>query len=228
MRPHLFKTLAAAAMAMGAQNARATVQLDWSGDVLTGAQGIVVDGQTYDVQFENGSCLAVFPDQCELSAPDLFTFTTKAEATDASEALLPWLPLAPQGSLNSTFSITSFALAPDTNSISSIGYIAGCITAPATFEDRCHVQTPYGTGQNAVFFAAVVQGIVGNRNATPFVIDPSQGIYDDQTSSQTWAVWTQETTAVPEPATLAILGAGAAGLGGARLKKQAARRRRKE
>lgn len=84
MRKRLFKTLAAASVAMAAQQVAApsahavTIETN-GGGAITGAQGVNVDGTLYDVTFTSQTSLAqVMP----------FTFTTQVAADAASNALL--------------------------------------------------------------------------------------------------------------------------------------------
>ncbi len=57
-----------------------------SGGILTGAKGVDVGGTLYDVEFMDGTCVALF-NGCDNPATDL-TFTTQADALAASQALL--------------------------------------------------------------------------------------------------------------------------------------------
>lgn len=62
----------------------ATLNVNGSGK-LTGATGVMVNGNSYDVEFLDGSCEEVFDGCDELSD---FTFHSQSSAIDASQALL--------------------------------------------------------------------------------------------------------------------------------------------
>ncbi|HIG00776.1 MAG TPA: hypothetical protein EYQ66_05655 [Myxococcales bacterium] len=68
-------------MASGVQAATLNV----IGGQLHGASGVIVDGNAYDVEFLEGSCISLF-DGCD-DVSD-FTFQTQAAAILASQALL--------------------------------------------------------------------------------------------------------------------------------------------
>lgn len=55
-----------------------------SNGVLLGASGVIVNGQSYDVQFTNGSCNSLFSN-CD---PTQFTFHDSTSANAAAQALL--------------------------------------------------------------------------------------------------------------------------------------------
>lgn len=81
MKPHMFTTLAAAAMALAAQGAPQAahaVTLETNGNTLTGALDVYVNGLFYDVTFEPGQFSSIQP----------FTFTTPSTAQVAANALL--------------------------------------------------------------------------------------------------------------------------------------------
>lgn len=63
----------------------AAVSWNFVGGELIGAQGVVVNGNDYDVSFTDGTCVNVFGGCNELSD---FAFTTLADATAAALALL--------------------------------------------------------------------------------------------------------------------------------------------
>jgi hypothetical protein len=69
-------------MSAGAQ---ATVVLQVSGGILTGATGVVVAGNAYSVSFRDGNCASLFGG-CDASSD--FVFNTQAGALDASNALV--------------------------------------------------------------------------------------------------------------------------------------------
>ncbi len=82
--PLLRSSVAALALTCGAAQAGVVFQLDANGE-LTGAQGVLVNGGSYDVEFKEGSCYALY-DLCTNSTQ--FVFNTAAAAQAASEALL--------------------------------------------------------------------------------------------------------------------------------------------
>ena len=104
----------------------ATLLVNGSG-ILTGATGVDVDGTLYDVEFVDGTCVALF-DGCD-SVTD-FTFSSEADALAASQALLDQVFLdTAQGDFDADPGLTS-----------------GCINT--TF-GVCEVWTPFGFGELA-------------------------------------------------------------------------------
>ncbi len=220
-KPHLFKTLAAAAMVLGAQDAGAALVFNTDGNgVLTGVTGLSVDGAVYDVQFQTGACATVFPDGCAVNGSAVFTVSAVTE---------------------NTFSTALFGLGLDSyvqqggNSSPSLTMIQGC-DVPTTGAIACSIFVPFqispggGPLVQAIELDLTVSPSSGGTNSAS-IIDIS---YDSAgitslspdtalSPNQTWAVFTAE-TAAPEPGTAALLLAGAAGLAGARGKKKRAAR----
>ena len=62
----------------------ALLQIDSSG-LLTGATGVIIDGESYDITFQDGSCIDLYSG-CNESSD--FTFTTRASATQAAQAII--------------------------------------------------------------------------------------------------------------------------------------------
>lgn len=77
--------LAAALAALTATSGlAATVQLNVVGGQLLGASNVDVNGTLYDVEFVDGTCIALF-DGCEKASN--FAFTTSSQAQAATESL---------------------------------------------------------------------------------------------------------------------------------------------
>ena len=82
---NLFRTLFFTLFALASAHAfAAVVYVTDGGGLLTGATGVVVDGVTYDVAFQDGTCVGLFP-ACDAST--VFEFNTEAAALLASQAL---------------------------------------------------------------------------------------------------------------------------------------------
>ncbi len=187
-----WKTILAAAAAMCALTggAQATALLVDSSGKLTGATGVKVYGETYDVTFVEGSCSAVF-NGCD-SAAD-FTFTTLADTYQASLALLDTVLVnGPQGQFDAQPELTF-----------------GCSAT-----DYCWVMTPYAASWGDV------QALEANNRSTYYEdrliydtvrIGDSFWIEADMgnASDKVWAVWTLASTqppGLPEPGTPALIG----------------------
>jgi hypothetical protein len=169
-------------------NANAAV-LQISSGILTGATGVVVNSQTYNVVFRDGTCESVFAG-CD--AVSDFVFQTQASALAASQALLDQVFLdGVSGQFDSNPALT-----------------AGCASSSV-----CNAFTPFGPrvySPNwpvtvafnwAVFFAPDFTSLGS------FIPANNTDFSSDQQS--VWAVWSiPVSTSVPEPGTLATLGAG--------------------
>jgi hypothetical protein len=193
-----FVTSAAAlAIALASPGVAATQIVNGSGQ-LTGATGVIVNGTSYDVQFVDGTCAALFGG-CDSNSD--FAFNSY-DATIAAQALLDQVFVdGPAGNFDSDPSLT-----------------LGC-----DFSTLCYVDIPWGydASQNIV---AITRAI--NTNNFDSVGSWSfDSRYPPNTSGGPQDVFARftlspVTPAVPEPSTWAmmLIGFGAIGF--------AARRRR--
>lgn len=169
-----------------------TLQTDANG-VLTGAKGVNVSGQYYDVSFEDGTCGGVYP----CAGP--FTFNTAALAIAASEAL---------DSQVFTGSYDSSGYAKARGCAESISYNCFLFTMYA-YED-------YVGAQAAVFInyddsapqVSIFEDLVGTTILS--AVKSTMG-----KPAETWAIWSVSTApVVPIPATAWLFGSGVLGLAG--------------
>ena len=175
-----FLTLLLAVLAFsGPSSAAPTLVVDTNG-ILTGARDVLVDGVLYDVDFRDGSCIALFSG-CD-SVSD-FVFQTQASARLASQALLASVLVdGAAGNFDTAVQLTN-----------------GC-----TSQFGCQVWTPY-----ALVSGAAPSALAGNapNESGDAVFLAAILVSNDTTTSgvQTFALWSR---AVPEPSTIACLGLG--------------------
>ena len=175
-------------------NAAVVFDVDGSG-VLTGAQNVNVNGTLYDVQFEDGTCIALFSG-CDAGSD--FPFHNVTDAIAAGQALLDQVLVdGPQGDFNTKIYLTN-----------------GC-----TFLFTCFVHIPYDATSTSYDQAEVVHStfIPGFFPASS-VGTGGPGIPSDDLTANIFsdfAVFTPTAVATPEPASLALFCAGLAGLAAA-------------
>ena len=174
--------LAAVVLVLMADGARAAT-LNVIGGQLHGAFGVDVGGTLYDVEFLDGTCIALF-NGCD--AVSDFTFQSSALAAAASQALLDQVLLdGVLGNFDSTPALSN-----------------GCEGL-----DECFFYTPYGLSGSFVSLRRIA---VNSQSGSDRILSGSGGSSNDQTnfSLSTYARWTQ----IPEPSAAHLVALGLTGL----------------
>jgi hypothetical protein len=186
IRAGLFLVLAACATLPAA----AAPVLQGTATSLTGINGLVVNGGTFDMTFVDGTCSSAFG-ACDVAH---FNFNTQADANSAAQEILD------------AIAGTYF----DTN----VGTV-GCDSS-----SDCLILIPYNLN---FIFNGVNAGAINRYSDTDFVITnfPCCLNADLTTVGNTVYAVFNAATAVPEPLTLSIFGAGMLGAAAMRHRKKA-------
>jgi hypothetical protein len=153
------------------------------GGQLHGAFGVDVGGTLYNVEFLDGTCIALF-NGCD--AVSDFTFQSSALAAAASQALLDQVFL--DGVLGDFDSIPALS--------------NGCEGL-----DECFFYTPYGLIASSVSLLRIA---VNSQSGSDRILSGSGGTANDQANFalSTYATWTQ----IPEPSAAYLVALGLTGL----------------
>lgn len=178
------------------------LQIDANGN-LTGAKDVLVNGALYDVQFLDGTCIALF-NGCD--APSDFTFTDHIQATYAATALLDLVFI--------DFSPTALFDSEPQKTI-------GCSDT-----DICYVITPFALTEPTRAYELDASSA---NNSSPSNGNPDRvGFSGPNRASDfslpifhkhTYALWIPVISA-PEPGTIMLLSLGIAGLSLSRYRKK--------
>ena len=186
--------LAAVALPLAASPAEASSQLINGSGQLTGATGVTVGAGTYNVQFVEGSCSAVFGGCDALSD---FSFQNQTDAKAAAQALLDQVLT---GAFDNDYTMTF-----------------GCSTNGSA---ACDVLVPFGFDQLNVL-AQAAKNVSGPADDTNTLVDADPVFFDTIFNDQfVWARFTPAAGAVPEPSSWLMLLLGFAGIGVAMRRKR--------
>ncbi len=170
--------------------------LNVSGGQLLGASGVIVDGRSYNVQFLDGTCIALYHGCDDVSD---FTFQTAVAAREASQALLDQVFLDGSFAFDSQPELTR-----------------GC---ELNFFKLCFILTPHGEGLGSSSWVHTVPAAINSNPAAPHATDgvhPGVPMFRHFPTSVgtpfhrlfAFAVWAP----VPEPGTAVLIGLGLLGL----------------
>jgi hypothetical protein len=181
MRAWILSGVLAASLLAVAPGARAlaTLNIDPISGLLLGATGVEVLGEIYEIEFVEGTCIALF-DGCD-DAGD-FPFMTEADVLEAAQALLDqvWFD-GPLGNYDSLPNATAGC----TSSVSCTVFIPYALAALST-------EVSIGQAKNL----STSTGDDVDTDVTARSFDTGSG------SNFTYVRW----SVVPEPALLALLG----------------------
>ncbi len=157
--------------------------------ILTGATGVEVGGELYNVEFRDGSCVGLFS-QCDAAAD--FVFQSSVTASAASRALLDSVLVdGPSGMFDSIAALTR-----------------GCA------RQDCILLTPYAievlpvASPRAVLGSVAQNFSIGTDSVFPTAAYAVENDFENDPFA-TFAIWTRAgIPPVPEPGKLALFGAG--------------------
>lgn len=170
-----------------------------TGGLLTGAKGVVVGADLYDVQFKDGTCADLF-NGCD--GADDFVFDSDSTARVAFTALL-----------DSVFIDSDLG-----NFDSDPSQTLGCSDFGV-----CRVRTPLAVLTAGEEITAIRLENWRNGNNTDFVSSSFPVLFGLDTTlvtTSTWAVWTRS-TAIPEPSTLGLVALAGVSLMAVRRRRRA-------
>lgn len=177
--------LSIAVLCLLAASSASAATLNVVGGQLLGASGVIVNGNSYDVAFVDGTCISLF-DGCD--EPSDFTFNQQGLASDASQALLD------QVFLDLGASPQDYDSSPELTSGCGIGTLCSAIT-PWRYKNASDVDAYLANN---------------NSDATPDTntLNKFQSRTADLSadSSAVYAVWTP--SVIPEPGTALLMGLG--------------------
>jgi hypothetical protein len=169
--------------------------LQITGGVLTGAKGVEVSGVLYDVEFKDGTCVALFSGCNQVSD---FVFQSQVAAAAAAQALL-----------NSVFLDSAFGQFDSQPALTN-----GCSNA-----SQCLANIPFETDGLSVLGSAagnmVLEGSDSLWNSNTDIDFGTAAI-----NYFTYAIFSRAAIAIPEPGSLALIGLGFAALIAVRKRKQ--------
>jgi hypothetical protein len=171
------------------------IQYDINGQAV-GVNGVQVGSSVYNVVFQGGSCASVFTgcdDQSDL------TFADAPAAVTATKALIDVFVVA------NDFGPPDFMVHFPASTILGCNDYGECsiLTPYAPFDGANLASTIRGEYSISTSFVATEDFIVGDQFDTNG--DFNMGLY-------AWAVWSEQSSSVPEPGTLGILGIGMLGI----------------
>lgn len=151
--------------------------------ILTGANGVDINGKLYDVTFVDGTCAQVYG-ACDVAH---FNFTTSADAQAAAQALLGQVYVdGADGNFNSHPELIAGCGAPSI----CASFIAYGIVPGQGFDSWVASNLAAGVGPDSIFGTSDLFTLNTGSN------------------SSNWAIWTaQSNGSVPEPASLALVAA---------------------
>lgn len=153
---------------------------------LLGASNVSVQGVSYDVEFQGGTCADVFSGCDSISD---FVFQSEGQALAASQALLD------QVLIDTSLVGLGIEVYFDTQ----INSIAGCETAP--IGSVCEIFSPFALGTNGPIIAGALN--FGPQGGSQDLVGVGEGYFTDTSGvPATYAVWTL--TAVPIPGTVLL------------------------
>lgn len=189
-----------AVMALCSLPALAAPTLHVTGGILTGAKGVAVGGDLYDVEFKDGTCVDLF-NGCD--GADDFIFDSASTAGEALAALL----------------VTVFVDSGLGNFDIDPSKTAGCSDYAV-----CRVRMPLAviTAGDELQAVRLENWRNNNEDFVSGAYTIAFGLDSSSVGASTWAVWTRSAD-VPEPSTLALLAlAGVSLLAGGRRRHAAA------